>query len=72
MAQLIPKLLPAKTRDSFKYEVASELGLLPKIQSVGWPGMPSRECGQVGGKIGGNMVKVMVRFAEDSLANPGT
>ncbi len=63
-----PKLLPDEVRDRFKYEIADEIGLLGKIESVGWPEMPSRECGRVGGKIGGNMVKVMIRYAEQSLS----
>ncbi|MHB0884574.1 MAG: small, acid-soluble spore protein, alpha/beta type [Bacillota bacterium] len=63
-----PKLLPDDVLDRFKYEIADEIGLLNKIESVGWPEIPSRECGRVGGKIGGNMVKVMIRYAEQSLA----
>ncbi len=63
-----PKLLPDDVLDRFKYEIADEIGLLNKIESVGWPEMSSRECGRVGGKIGGNMVKVMIRYAEQSLA----
>ena len=63
-----PKLLPDDVLDRFKYEIADEIGLSDKIKSVGWPEMPSRECGRVGGKIGGNMVKVMIRYAEQSLA----
>lgn len=64
-----PRMLPEDLLDRFKYEVADELGLTNKIQSVGWPEMTARECGRVGGKIGGRMVRVMVRFAEQSLAS---
>lgn len=63
-----PKLLPEDVLDRFKYEIADEIGLTSKIESVGWSEMPSRECGRVGGKIGGNMVKVMIRYAEQSLS----
>ncbi len=63
-----PKLLPDDVRDRFKYEIADEIGLLDKIESVGWPDMPTRDCGRIGGKIGGNMVKVMIRYAEQSIA----
>ncbi len=71
MAQFSPtrKLLPKPVLDSFKYEIADELGLRQKIESVGWPDMTSRECGRIGGRIGGNMVKVMIRYAERLLAN---
>lgn len=64
-----PRLLPDAALDRFKYEVASELGLLPNIQSVGWADMPSRENGRIGGHIGGRMVRVMIRRAEEALRN---
>jgi len=49
------------------WEVADELGLSSKIKSQGWENMTSRECGHVGGRIGGSMVKTMIRRAKDSL-----
>jgi small acid-soluble spore protein F (minor alpha/beta-type SASP) len=49
--------------DRFKYEVAEELGLRDKIERVGWGDMTTREVG----KIGGNMVRQMVRYAEEHL-----
>ncbi|WP_425801986.1 small, acid-soluble spore protein, alpha/beta type [Desulfitobacterium sp. Sab5] len=64
-------ILPQSVLDEFKYEVASELGLTDKIQSQGWANMTSRECGHVGGRIGGSMVKAMIRRAEESLKNGG-
>lgn len=67
-----PTLLPDRTLDQWKYEVAEELGLNSKIAERGWPEMPSRECGRVGGRIGGNMVKVMIRFAEEQLGSDQT
>lgn len=64
-------ILPQSVLDQFKYEVAEELGLTQKIESQGWANMTSRECGHVGGRIGGSMVKAMIRRAEQSLqANP--
>lgn len=60
-------ILPQSVLDQFKWEVADELGLSPKIQSQGWGNMTSRECGHVGGRIGGSMVKAMIRRAEGSL-----
>ncbi|RJQ06150.1 MAG: alpha/beta-type small acid-soluble spore protein [Bacillota bacterium] len=60
-------LLPGQVLDQFKYEVAGELGLSDKIRQVGWPEMPTRECGVIGGHIGGNMVRVMIKYAEEAL-----
>lgn len=60
-------ILPQSVLDQFKYEVADELGLSSKIESEGWGNMTSRECGHVGGRIGGSMVKTMIRRAKESL-----
>ncbi len=66
-----PKLLPDQVLDQFKYEIAGELGITPQIKEGDWGGLSSRDCGRVGGKIGGNMVKVMIRNVEGNLANGG-
>lgn len=29
--------------------------------------MPTRDLGAIGGHIGGNMVKVMIRYAEEAM-----
>lgn len=50
--------------DRFKYEVAGELGLLDKLQRVGWAQMTTREAGSVGG----HMVRKLIVAAEESLA----
>ncbi len=50
--------------DRLKYEVADELGLADDIAERGWGEMTTREVGL----IGGNMVKKMVRFAEQEMA----
>lgn len=60
-------ILPQSVLEQFKWEVAEELGLSSKIQSQGWENMTSRECGHVGGRIGGSMVKTMIRRAKESL-----
>ncbi|KUO75573.1 MAG: spore protein alpha/beta [Desulfosporosinus sp. BRH_c37] len=60
-------ILPDAVLEQFKWEVADELGLSSKIKSQGWENMTSRECGHVGGRIGGSMVKTMIRRAKDSL-----
>lgn len=61
------KLLPESVLNNFKYEVAQEIGIADDIQKGGWGSISSRDCGRVGGKIGGNMVKVLVRQAIQSL-----
>ncbi|MEW6172413.1 MAG: alpha/beta-type small acid-soluble spore protein [Bacillota bacterium] len=63
-----PKLLPGSVLDRFKYEVATELGLSSKIDNGYWGGITSQDCGRVGGNIGGSMVRVMIRRAEEALA----
>ena len=62
-------ILPHAVLEQFKWEVADELGLSSKIKSEGWANMTSRECGHVGGRIGGSMVKTMIRQAENSIKN---
>jgi len=49
--------------DRFKHEVARELGLEDDIQRRGWENMTTREVG----KIGGNMVRRMIRYAEEKM-----
>lgn len=63
------KLLPTSVLDSFKYELANEIGINNQIQNDYWGEVSSKDCGRVGGKIGGNMVKLMVKRAEEALAN---
>lgn len=65
-------LLPQQVRDRFKYEVAEELDLLDSIAQKGWGDMPTRDLGRIGGTIGGNMVRVMIRHAEQQLAARST
>lgn len=61
-------LLPLTVRDRFKYEVAAELGLLDDVAERGWADLPTRELGRIGGTIGGNMVRVLIRHAEAQMA----
>lgn len=61
-------MLPQETLDRFKHEVAAEMGLAPQVADGYWGELPARECGRVGGKIGGAMVRVMIRQAEEALA----
>jgi hypothetical protein len=34
-----------------KYEIAGELGLLPRIRQVGWAGLSAKETGRIGGLL---------------------
>jgi len=43
-----PKKQPTP-RDLMKLEVAGELGLLQKVQSIGWVGLTAQEAGAIGG-----------------------
>ena len=34
-----------------KYEIAEELGLIDKIEEVGWGGLTAKESGKIGGLV---------------------
>lgn len=61
-------LLPDAALDRFKYEIAADLGLLPRIRREGWAELATRDLGRIGGPIGGHMVRVLVRHAEEAMA----
>lgn len=47
------ELTEAEKRDlAMKYEIAEELGLLEKVEQLGWKGLTSRESGRIGGIMG--------------------
>jgi hypothetical protein len=48
--------------NQFRYEIANELGIQPPGDY--WGDIPSRTCGAVGG----HMVRRMIEFAEQNLA----
>ena len=51
--------------DDVKYEIANELGIPLK---KGYNGkLTAEQAGKVGGPIGGNMVKEMVRMAQEQM-----
>lgn len=52
-----------KQLDQLKWEVAEELHLDDDINEKGFENMTTREVG----KIGGNMVKKMIEFAEEQM-----
>lgn len=35
--------------DKMKYEIAGELGLIDKIDELGWGGLTAKESGKIGG-----------------------
>lgn len=43
------KKKPLTPRDLMKLEIANELGLLEKVQTVGWAGLSAKEAGVIGG-----------------------
>lgn len=51
--------------DDVKYEVAKDLGVPLKPNDNG--NLTTESVGQVGGKIGGTMVREMVRLAKEQL-----
>ncbi len=54
------------TKNKGKYEIANELGI---PLNKGYNGnITASDAGKIGGSIGGNMVKEMVRMAEQQLA----
>ncbi len=55
--------LARKALENLKYETADELGLIDKIKNTGWEDMTTREVG----KIGGNMVRKMIKKAEKDM-----
>ncbi|MNN65827.1 Small, acid-soluble spore protein, alpha/beta type [compost metagenome] len=55
--------------DDVKYEVAKELGI--PLQPGNNGGLTTESAGHIGGKIGGSMVREMVRLAQEQLADKG-
>lgn len=60
---VLPKAEPML--DSLKYEVAGDLGLLDDVKNKGWGNMTTHDVG----KIGGNMVRTLIRRGEEALAD---
>jgi hypothetical protein len=42
---------PMGADERMKYEVAEELGLLGRVQQVGWGGLSTVETGRIGGLV---------------------
>ncbi len=41
-----------------KYQIARELGLLPKLLEVGWGGLSTAESGRIGGLVASRKSKM--------------
>ncbi|MFC7681957.1 alpha/beta-type small acid-soluble spore protein [Paenibacillus sp. GCM10028914] len=63
------KINPSRP-DDVKYEVAKELGI--PLKSGGNGGLTTEEAGHIGGKIGGSMIREMIRMAKQNLVDRET
>jgi small acid-soluble spore protein A (major alpha-type SASP) len=54
--------------DKMRNEIANELSLNVPNNDY-WGNVPSKDCGRVGGLIGGKMVREMIRIAEQQIMN---
>ena len=62
------KKKPPTERDLLKYEIAEELGLMPKVAETGWKSLTSRESGQIGGILAKRQRLLHAKNAEASAA----
>lgn len=40
-----------KANERLKFEITEELGLLDKVEQLGWKGLTARETGRIGGRM---------------------
>ena len=52
--------------EDVKYEIANELGIPLNKEDNG--NLTSKQAGTIGGPIGGNMVKEMIKLAQEQLS----
>lgn len=45
------KLSELTPEEQLKYEIAEELGLLPRVLEEGWKSLSSKETGKIGGMV---------------------
>ncbi|SOC09473.1 small acid-soluble spore protein alpha/beta type [Ureibacillus xyleni] len=65
--ELKAKVAGTTNPDQAKFEIAEEIGVPLK---EGYNGkLTSEEAGKVGGRLGGNMVKELVKMAQENLKN---
>ncbi|MBD1379473.1 alpha/beta-type small acid-soluble spore protein [Metabacillus arenae] len=65
--QLKAKVAGTPNPAQAKYEAAKEVGVSMQNSSNGE--LTSRQAGKIGGQLGGNMVREMVKMAEENLKN---
>ncbi|PMC35322.1 alpha/beta hydrolase [Bacillus sp. UMB0899] len=63
--QLKAKVANTNTADEAKFETAKELGIPLHKGNNG--DLTSNQAGKIGGKLGGNMVREMIKLAEQQL-----
>ncbi|UCZ54583.1 alpha/beta-type small acid-soluble spore protein [Bacillus shivajii] len=63
--QLKAKVMNANHPNNAKYEVAQEQGI--KLNKGYNGNMKAKDAGKVGGSLGGNMVRELVKMAEQQL-----
>lgn len=51
--------------DLLKYEIAEELGLMDKIEDMGWGGLTAKESGKIGGIMTSRKKKVKTIAKEE-------
>ena len=67
--QLKAKVVGVNNPDDAKFEAAQEVGV--PLQK-GYNGkLTSEQAGKVGGRLGGSMVKELVKMAQENLQNKG-
>ncbi|WP_352400964.1 small, acid-soluble spore protein, alpha/beta type [Anaerotignum sp.] len=54
---------------AMKYEIAEELGLLDKVEKVGWKGLTAKESGRIGGIMGKKKRAARAKATEKSPCN---
>ena len=49
--QWVKKTPEEKANERLKFEITEELGLLDKVEQLGWKGLTARETGRIGGRM---------------------
>ncbi|KGP71912.1 alpha/beta-type small acid-soluble spore protein [Pontibacillus yanchengensis] len=65
--QLKAKVIRAGNANDVKFEVAKEQGI--PLQNGDNGNLTSKNAGKIGGSLGGNMVKELVKMGEEQLLN---
>jgi small acid-soluble spore protein D (minor alpha/beta-type SASP) len=67
--ELKAKIANSQSPDSAKFEVAEDLGVPLRKGYNG--GLTAHQAGKVGGKLGGSMVRELVKMAQENLSKNG-